>query len=310
MSKTKTLKNILDVAPVVTSFSDSDSIIGISNGILKKGSPETFKNFVSKNLGVQEDGTWLRVLEFMGCCSGLVSVGASWGSSAPRTILIAYAIHTLAIGQASTSNVGRLWGGTAQFSKARVVYTLAGVTGNAYLEVLNSQKNSIFIVDAFGASWAKAMCEIGSIPEGYAAKEFDLSTPIYGGGVNTNRSISYAILQKGGLRDGYERTYQHPAEKQDDGRDGGKKLCHGHRFTDRRWVLDNRLTFHFREWNANYKRNPGGLSKSGRSLTKGDSIGFAKYDTSAILFCCFSYLESMVQIHRNRGNLTERRAAA
>ena len=125
------------------------------------------------------------------------------------------------------------------------------------------------------------------------------------GGVNINTSISYAILQKGGLRDERnERTYQRPVEKQDAGCDGVPRLLSRHKRGLSIWFLCSRIFDHKRQTDLSVLRSFDCLER--RRLQSSNHCVYAGYilkDTR--------WQPSLVILALVRKNLLrERRAAA
>lgn len=191
---TKDIKSL----PIATSLSSSDYLL-TSNG-QRISEQNVGKRNLEVNLGT--GAKWIRIAKFTGASAGLISIANSWNNLHPSPILLAFACSASQYGAPKNSDIKMMSGTLTVFSKARIVYKLGvSVATDFFLEVYqHSTSEVIYYVEMQNYRNAVALCELGAIPEGYTSKEFDLIA--VGGGVKRYSSINYAILQKGGLRNG------------------------------------------------------------------------------------------------------------
>ncbi len=164
--------------PIVTSLSSSDYLLTDSGKrILEQN---VGKRFLYANLGSGEK--WIRVAKFAGSSIGFISIYNSWRNAVPTPIILAFIFGSCLYNVPQQSQVKVVLGSLSVFSKARIVYKAgSGEAYDCYLEVYQHlSTETSYYVEMQNFRNATALCELGSIPSGYVAKEFDLT--VWGGG--------------------------------------------------------------------------------------------------------------------------------
>ena len=195
--------------PLVTSLSDSDTILAVgADGNGKRIAERHVGHPYLDKLYSTEEERWIRIAEVPG---GTISLGEvfvtnSYYSLCPRPIILSFCFSDSRWGNPQYSTVNLLCGTTAVFTKARLVHPnqVASVQP-CYIEVYVSRKTERRIISGSIFLNNATLCnEVGSIPEGYLAKEFDLTESVNRGGVN--RCTYFAEWRKGGLHERYNGT--------------------------------------------------------------------------------------------------------
>lgn len=173
MKETKEIGNL----PIATSLSSSDYLITDSGKrILDK---YVGVRCVFKDLGA--GAKWIRIAEFSGPAAGIISVVNSWNYILPRIVLIAFTVPSTLGGAPVYSTVRLITGDTYLFKTARIVYSTHNSPA-CYLEVyLDNTSETSYYVDMMNYRNVIALCELGSIPEGWTSKEFALTATVGGG---------------------------------------------------------------------------------------------------------------------------------
>lgn len=172
--------------PLVTSLSDSDTILAVgADGNGKRIAGSNAGKYRS-SLGLGSGAKWIRVLTFKDSCAGIFSLRNNWNTKNPSVLLLAFS-HSSALYNAPEFDIVRMIvGDNRVFDKARVVYKPnVGVNSasDVYLEIHQyaSSETTYFLEmrDTYGAVPGIAL---GNIPDGYLAKEFDLTESLNRGG--------------------------------------------------------------------------------------------------------------------------------
>ncbi len=139
-----------------------------------------FIEVVNASLG--EGAKWIRIAEFSGSAVGIISITNSWYYQVPQSLLIAFAVPGVISSVPVYTILNLLLGKTEVFNKARMVYSTNGTfSTKCYLEVYQHiSTETAYIVEMQNHRNATALCELGSIPEGWSTKEFTFTA--VGGG--------------------------------------------------------------------------------------------------------------------------------
>lgn len=228
MSESKTLQAKLASAETITSLASTDKLMVVDeNGKPKQISRNNLINNGGQRVVNVECGTgvWIRILKLASPAMGLVCLDNRYTYTTPRPVafVLAYSSH---LPQSKSATIIE----SSIFTKARVISQ--GQETGGFLEVfaksLRANERLNISVAGYGLEPLDSVTA-GSIPSGWNSLEFDLSTVV--GGVIPNLSINYAILQKGGLRDGREQGYyQRLLEVEDGGCGSGQRRMLGYRY--------------------------------------------------------------------------------
>ena len=147
------------------------------------------------NLG--NGAKWIRVarLKSPGSCgvAGFITLSNMFVVNPPTPVLIAYSYSDNRFGSESRNRVKSVIGETSGFSKARIVFKEGNTAIDAFLEIWASRpSDSRFQVSAMPALGMEPCLELGVVPEGYTAQEFELTEL---GGVKC--CTLFAVRQKG-----------------------------------------------------------------------------------------------------------------
>ena len=193
--------------PLVTSLSDSDTILAV--GADGNGKRIASKNVVSqynaKNFG--EGQKWVRVLTIKDASAGLIMVRSGYYMKHPVALLLAYSVSDTRYTQDFPPIAKALISPTNNkvLTKARIVYPKSTTNMmDIYLEVwVDAATERNIYTETLFTHCAEPTLELGSIPEGYIAVEYDTTTPL-GGGVN--RCTYFAEWRKGGWHEQNDRA--------------------------------------------------------------------------------------------------------
>ena len=174
--------------PLVTSLSDSDTILAV--GADGNGKRVKEMNVGHSELNVlypAEEERWVRIVEIIpssGISVGEFFVANGYYSYCPRPVILAFCFADSRWKNPALSAVKLLCGGTTVFTKARLVHPdEASTVQPCYIEVYVSRKTERRIISGSIFLNNATLCnEVGSIPDGYTSKEFDLTESVNRGG--------------------------------------------------------------------------------------------------------------------------------
>ena len=206
MSDTRTLKDKFKAAQEVTSLASADRlmVVGSDGSIGKISSVNLEGNVISKGFN---SGQWVRLFSIPNT-SVLFILEQNFFNNPGGSVLVHACIQKDGLSFCSVNTLSKLLHNSSSdsFTKVRVVRS----STISYVDFLYSrtQYNDLTLKIVSPNNGVQLMMEgNATIPDGFTAKEYNLTAPIFGGGVKHYRSINYAILQKGGLRDGeFERA--------------------------------------------------------------------------------------------------------
>lgn len=226
--QTKEYKDVLKNAQEVASFETTDRVLMVGpNGDQKRISKSNLVNQGTQYMASVSAGEsgWYRLAQVSFDSSGIIKVAIGWGSNAPAVIFFAYNVHVN--GYFMIKCISRL-SPSSLLSKIRILRKQnTGGYIDVYAPITSATTFSVSLLAASSTTLMPSTSTDATVPEGYGVEEF---TSANWGGVIHYCSTNYAILQKGGLRNGRnDRTYQCPAEKQTCGRDGAERHILQHR---------------------------------------------------------------------------------
>lgn len=159
-----------------------------------------FKQAISISADLGQGQKWIRIATLTERCAGLIMLTNRWRYHNSTPILIAFSFGDNRYHADADFRAKLIVGSTYIFKKARIVYLKGASIADAYLEVWQEfAEEDTFRVDCNPLIGVSPCIQVGSIPEGYTAKEFELTES--GGGVRR-----FTILRKGGRHELYSRT--------------------------------------------------------------------------------------------------------
>ena len=160
-----------------------------------------FKQAISISADLGQGQKWIRIATLTERCAGMIMLTNRWHYHNSTPILIAFSFGDNRFSADADFRVKLIIGSTYIFKKARIVYLKGGTLADAYLEVWQEfAEEDTFRVDCTPLIGASPCIQLGSIPEGYTAKEFELTES---GGVKS--FLLYAVKplsEKGGRHEG------------------------------------------------------------------------------------------------------------
>ena len=172
-----------------------------------------FKQAISLSAKLGQGKKWIRIATLTDKCAGLIMLSNGWNVHNSTPILIAFSFGDNRYDADLDFRVKLIVGSTYVFKKARVIYLKGATKADAYIEVWQDlAEESSFRVDCNPVIGVNPCLQIGSISEGYTAKEFELTES---GGVK--RCTLFAVRQKGVQHERYYGTLKqgakyHPAK--------------------------------------------------------------------------------------------------
>lgn len=171
----------LNQLPFVASLESSDTIlISDSNGNGKRTNQSgALGKSVAYSTGADMGtGTWVRICEIGGESTGMVFINHRYHNNPSKGLILFYlGCHSTIPGNMMMFALGD----TARFPSARVVHAPASY----YLELkIKNLKEADYLriaTSGYAVNPVKTFT-LGSVPEGYSVKEFDLTASLLGGG--------------------------------------------------------------------------------------------------------------------------------
>ena len=135
-----------------------------------------FKQAISISANLGQGQKWIRIATLTQRCAGLIMLTNIWYYHNSTPILIAFSFSDNRYSADADLRVKLIVGSTYIFKKARIVYLKGVSIADAYLEVWQEfAGEDTFRVDCNPLIGVSPCIQVGSIPEGYTAKEFELT---------------------------------------------------------------------------------------------------------------------------------------
>lgn len=225
MSDVKKLSDVFKASSEVTSLESTDRVLAIdANGNPKRirrdriATPYVFFNDISTP-------QWVRIGKFTSSACALIKIFSIWNNIPGNNILVDMLLHPNNAQYNAATVLSRMRNaGNSLLPKLRVVRKH---TSESYIDLYYNGNTAelvyIYLIHNQNVTLLTPEPD-AQIPEGYTAVEFDIST-VSLGGVKRYRLTTYAIMQKGGWRNGgNETTFRSNPERIVDGRDGRPRL--------------------------------------------------------------------------------------
>lgn len=195
--------------PLVTSLGSSDTIIATDpNGAAKRIAPDKVhpdKNKATITIPESVSAGWVRIAESSSTDGVMLTIYHSWYNLAPVPTVLILSLCPAHFSANSKSSVKVINVGNYT-TKLRVVYPDGGNTKySSYVEIYipDTSNNKFFVNIANNRSTdLLSQYQAGSIPEGYTAKEFDITKTAWGG-VKRCAPISCNSLPSEGQKGGH-----------------------------------------------------------------------------------------------------------
>lgn len=181
MSDTQT--KTTNQAAFVTALGSADQLLltDANTGQVKRIAPgNAFPSRDKVSITIPEDasGSWIRIAEATDFDAILLSMASTWTNYPPRPLAAIIVLRSIDWGDNKNSQIVAL-ANQGDVRKMRVVYPASGSNlKRVYLEFIPREYGERIWHIAISNNYATVLykqCEIGSIPEGYTSKEFDLT---------------------------------------------------------------------------------------------------------------------------------------
>ena len=230
MSTPTTLNNVLKGATEVTHLESTDRILALANDGTPKKITRLQVATPSLSASNMSSPQWIRIASFS-AGAALISINTGWNNNPGIRLLVDMILHSNSESYNSITVLSRLFNaGTTVIPKLRVVRKSGAL---CYLDIYyNSSKANSFgvhLIDSYNNfNMLPEMVLDAQIPDGYTAKEFDLSAASWGG-VNRYITTVYNSAKKGGAHElaGYYELQ--PYQVISPGCDDEKNMVHGFR---------------------------------------------------------------------------------
>ena len=182
MSEKLEAKNL----PLVTSLSDSDTILAVgADGNGKRIGQNNVGRYYSGAVNLGQGEKWIRILTMKGASSGIFSFWNTWNHNSPDILMLAFRFPDNRFSAPSSFQIKAIFAEKVTFDKVRLVYKpSSSVITEAYLEIHQKAlyENTFYLDIPSNIRNVVPKIELGSIPEGYTSKEFNIADILLGGG--------------------------------------------------------------------------------------------------------------------------------